>query len=145
MQITQNGLARSVIVTGKKATWLERHTAEELRDYIEKISGAALLVVAEQDIAGLPGGRILLSAGRKQNGLVRAFDERENNVLPAYSETAKRLRRHRRARGNAGPLRLQRPLGSLRLLPYAADGLRRGFLFQTRTPSSITPIWPCRI
>ena len=45
MQITQNGLARSVIVTGKKATWLERHAAEELRDYIEKISGAALLVV----------------------------------------------------------------------------------------------------
>ena len=86
MQITQNGLARSVIVTGKKATWLERHTAEELRDYIEKISGAALLVVAEQDIAGLPGGRILI--GRPEtNGLVRAFDERENNVLPAYSET----------------------------------------------------------
>ena len=67
MQITQNGLARSVIVTGKKATWLERHTAEELRDYIEKISGAALLIVAEQDVEG-QGADGFLSAGRKRTG-----------------------------------------------------------------------------
>ena len=85
MQITQCGKATSIIVIGNNATWLERHTAEEFRDYIEKISGASLLITAEQDIAGLTGAMILI--GRPETcELIRAFDTKEN-ILPAQSTT----------------------------------------------------------
>lgn len=81
MQITHQGLSRSVIVIGQGATWLERHTAEELRDYIRKISGAALLIVAEQDLIGLKGGRILI--GRPAtHGMIRHFDELHHLLPP---------------------------------------------------------------
>ena len=49
MKITQNGMACCSVVVGRDATWLEHHTAQELRSYIQKISGAVLLVVPEHD------------------------------------------------------------------------------------------------
>lgn len=85
MKITQNAQACCVLVLGQDATWLERHTAQELRDYLKKISGAHLLIVSEQMLSGLPGGRILI--GRPEtNGLIRAWDEKEG-LLPPQSDT----------------------------------------------------------
>ena len=49
MKITQNGMACCSVVVGRDATWLEHHAAQELRSYIQKISGAVLLVVPEHD------------------------------------------------------------------------------------------------
>ena len=50
MKITQNGMACCSVVVGRDATWLEHHAAQELRSYIQKISGAVLLVVPEHEI-----------------------------------------------------------------------------------------------
>lgn len=55
MRITENGSAVSRIVLGHCATWLETHGAEQLRDAIERISGAHLLITYEQDAC--PAGR----------------------------------------------------------------------------------------
>ena len=55
MKITQNGMACCSVVVGRDATWLEHHTAQELRSYIQKISGAVLLVVPEHDAQSVPG------------------------------------------------------------------------------------------
>lgn len=85
VQITQGGKAASAIIVGRNATWLERHTAEELRDYIKKISGASLLIAAEQDAAGLPESKILI--GRPETcEMIRMFNAKEN-VLPTQSNT----------------------------------------------------------
>ena len=62
MKITQNGMACCSVVVGRDATWLEHHAAQELRSYIQKISGAVLLVVPEHD-AQSPAARFS-SAGR---------------------------------------------------------------------------------
>ncbi len=87
MQITKHSVAQSTIILGKNATWLERHTAEELRDYIAKISGATLLIATEDYCTGLPKGRILIGRA-STNGLIRAFNEQES-VLPEESTTEK--------------------------------------------------------
>lgn len=60
MRITENGSAVSRIVLGHCATWLETHGAEQLRDAIERISGAHLLITYEQDACPARGGRILI-------------------------------------------------------------------------------------
>ena len=57
MRITENGSAVSRIVLGHCATWLETHGAEQLRDAIERISGAHLLITYEQDACPARGGR----------------------------------------------------------------------------------------
>lgn len=84
MKITQNGMACCSVVVGRDSTWLEHHAAQELRSYIQKISGAVLLIVPEHDAQSMPGGKILI--GRPAtHGMIRAFDEKEN-VLPAQSD-----------------------------------------------------------
>lgn len=63
MKITQNGMACCSVVVGRDATWLEHHAAQELRSYIQKISGAVLLVVPEHMHRACPAARFS-SAGR---------------------------------------------------------------------------------
>lgn len=60
MRITEHGQAVSRIVLGRRATWLETHAAEQLREAVEKISGAHLLLTYEQDACTIAGGRILI-------------------------------------------------------------------------------------
>lgn len=63
------------VVVGRDATWLEHHAAQELRSYIQKISGAVLLVVPEHDAQSVPGGKILI--GRPAtHGMIRTFEKR---------------------------------------------------------------------
>ena len=84
MKITQNGMACCSVVVGRDATWLEHHAAQELRSYIQKISGAVLLVVPEHDAQSVPGGKILI--GRPAtHGMIRTF-EKKAHVLPAQSD-----------------------------------------------------------
>ena len=84
MKITQNGMACCSVVVGRDATWLEHHAAQELRSYIQKISGAVLLVVPEHDAQSVPGGKILI--GRPAtHGMIRTF-EKKAHVFPAQSE-----------------------------------------------------------
>ena len=84
MRIAERGTACCSILLGENATWLETHAAQELRLYIQKISGAWLLIAGEKEGASLPGGRILV--GRPTtHGMIRAFEEREH-VLPGESE-----------------------------------------------------------
>lgn len=84
MRLTNNGTAESVIIVGKQATWLDRHTAEELRDYIRKISGVTLLIVEENRLATLTGGRILIGRA-STNTLIKSFED-TYSVLPAESD-----------------------------------------------------------
>ncbi len=85
MKITEHGAACCCVILGENATWLETHAAQELCLYIQKISGARLLLAREREAASLPGGRILV--GRPAtHGMIRAFEEREH-VLPGESET----------------------------------------------------------
>ena len=44
MKLTHAGNACCTILLGDNATWLETHTARELRDYIQKLSGAVLIL-----------------------------------------------------------------------------------------------------
>ena len=60
MRITHNGNAVSRITLGQNATCLEVHTAQEFRDYIEKLNGAQLLITQEQDACPMQGGKILI-------------------------------------------------------------------------------------
>ena len=84
MKITQNGMACCSVVVGRDATWLEHHAAQELRSYIQKISGAVLLIVPEHDAQSVPGGKILI--GRPvTHGMIRTFEKKEH-VLPAQSD-----------------------------------------------------------
>lgn len=84
MILTQNGKACCSIVLGSGATWLETHTAQELREYVEKISGARIPVIGERAAEGLTGGKILI--GRPEtNAAIRALEEAKR-TLPPYSE-----------------------------------------------------------
>lgn len=84
MQITRNGKAVSRIVLGSRATWLETHAAEQLRDYVEKLSGARLLLTYEQDACPIEGGRIRIGRPSTQEGIrLRA----ESWNFPPESET----------------------------------------------------------
>ncbi len=42
---------RSTIVIGERASWLERHAAEELQVYVERMSGATLPLLTEGEVA----------------------------------------------------------------------------------------------
>lgn len=83
MQMTKQGAPCSAIVLGRHATWLERHTAEEFRDYVQKISGAALLILEEDLAAAYLGGKILIGRA-STSGAVRGFHE-QYRVLPPES------------------------------------------------------------
>ncbi len=85
MILTQSGAACSTIIVGNQATWLDMHTASELQSYIQKISGATLLIVKEQDAHVMSGGRILI--GRPSTcRMIRDFAMQES-VLPEQSDT----------------------------------------------------------
>lgn len=84
MKITENGRAVSRIVLGRGASWLETHAAEELRDYVEKLSGARLLITYEQDSFPAPGDQILVGRPSTHEGIRRLAGEL---ALPPESET----------------------------------------------------------
>ena len=46
--LTINAVPASTIIVGRRATWLDRHAAEELRDYVKKILLSAALDLATQ-------------------------------------------------------------------------------------------------
>ena len=71
MRITENGVAVSRIVLGCRTTWLETHAAEQLRDAVEKLSGAHLLLTYEQDACPAGGGRILVGRPSTHQGIAR--------------------------------------------------------------------------
>lgn len=85
MKLTHAGNACCTILLGDNATWLETHTARELRDYIQKLSGAVLIIASEKAAGSIPGAKILIGR-RETNGLVREFDV-QYGVLPETSET----------------------------------------------------------
>ena len=53
MKITEHGAACCCVILGENATWLETHAAQELCLYIQKISGARLLLAREREAASL--------------------------------------------------------------------------------------------
>ena len=126
MKITQNGMACCSVVVGRDATWLEHHAAQELRSYIQKISGAVLLVVPEHDAQSVPGGKILI--GRPAtHGMIRTF-EKKGACVAGAERCGERLCRTGGAWRNARDQRLQREVGILQRLPFAADIFRRRLL-----------------
>src|SRR5687768_1676442 len=56
--LVENGKARATIVLGAKARAQEKQAADELRVYVEKITGVALTVVT--DAQEVRGGRVLI-------------------------------------------------------------------------------------
>ena len=58
--LTINAVPASTIIVGRRATWLDRHAAEELRDYVKKISGAILNIADETLTMAVTGNRILI-------------------------------------------------------------------------------------
>ena len=64
--LTKEGIPHSTIILGSRATWLDRHAAEELRSYVKKLSGATLLITHERYASSIDGGRILV--GRTSTG-----------------------------------------------------------------------------
>lgn len=84
MKITEHGVACCSIILGEKATWLEAHTAQELRCYIHRISGAWLHIVKEKSAGSMHGGRILIGCPATHT-IISAFEEQEH-VLPAQSD-----------------------------------------------------------
>ena len=61
--LTINAVPASTIIVGRRATWLDRHAAEELRDYVKKISGTILNIADETLAMAVTGNCILI--GRK--------------------------------------------------------------------------------
>lgn len=58
--LTINAVPASTIIVGRRATWLDRHAAEELRDYVKKISGTILNIADETLTMAVTGNRILI-------------------------------------------------------------------------------------
>ena len=76
----------STIIVGRRATWLDRHAAEELRDYVKKISGTILNIADETLTMAVTGNRILI--GRPSTSdLVKNFADQNPGILPAESDT----------------------------------------------------------
>ena len=63
VQIVDGGKARAVIVVSEKAGQAEKNAAEELRAYIEQVSGAALPVAGEPAIEARQPGTVVLAVG----------------------------------------------------------------------------------
>ena len=73
--ITRAGAPASVIVLGEQATWVERHGAEELAEYVRQMSGATLPILTEGAAAEKEANRILIGrppTHKTIEGLVRA-------------------------------------------------------------------------
>ena len=87
MQITRNGKAVSRIVLGSRATWLETHAAEQLRDYVEKLSGARLLLTYEQDACPIEGGRIRIGRPSTQEGIRLRADHKKAGAVSVGMRT----------------------------------------------------------
>lgn len=59
--LTRDGAPASVIVLGERATWVERHAAEELARYVWQMSGATLPILVEDTAAATKeANRILI-------------------------------------------------------------------------------------
>lgn len=84
--LTINAVPASTIIVGRRATWLDRHAAEELRDYVKKISGTTLNIADETLAMAVTGNRILI--GRPSTSdLVKDFASQNPGILPAESDT----------------------------------------------------------
>ena len=84
--LTKEGIPHSTIILGSRATWLDRHAAEELRNYVKKISGATLVITQEHYVSSVTGGKIFI--GRPSNSdIVADFAARNPEVLPEESDT----------------------------------------------------------
>ena len=84
--LTINAVPASTIIVGRRATWLDRHAAEELRDYVKKISGTILNIADETLTMAVTGNRILI--GRPSTSdLVKNFADQTPGILPAESDT----------------------------------------------------------
>lgn len=84
--LTINAVPASTIIVGRRATWLDRHAAEELRDYVKKISGTILNIADETLTMAVTGNRILI--GRPSTSdLVKNFADQNPGILPAESDT----------------------------------------------------------
>lgn len=84
--LTINAVPASTIIVGRRATWLDRHAAEELRDYVKKISGTILNIADETLTMAVTGNRILI--GRPSTSdLVKNFADQNTGILPAESDT----------------------------------------------------------
>ena len=84
--LTINAVPASTIIVGRRATWLDRHAAEELRDYVKRISGTILNIADETLTMAVTGNRILI--GRPSTSdLVKNFADQNPGILPAESDT----------------------------------------------------------
>lgn len=82
--LTKDSVPCSTIILGNHATWLDHHAAEELQNYIRKISGATLIITNESYAASVAGNKILigLSSGSE---MIRKFHEKNPGMLPEES------------------------------------------------------------
>ena len=84
--LTKEGIPHGTIILGNRATWLDRHAAEELRSYVKKLSGAILIITHERYASSIEGGKILIGRASTSD-IVGAFAAYYPDVLPEESDT----------------------------------------------------------
>lgn len=85
-QLTDKSIPRSTIILGNHATWLDRHAAEELRSYLQKISGSILIITDESYLSEITGNKILIGLSSTSDS-IKAFHEQYPGILPEESTT----------------------------------------------------------
>lgn len=83
-EITKEGEPRGTIVLGSHATWVDRHAAEELRNYVQKISGATLIITREKYISSIFGNKILVGLPSTSDS-IQQFAADNPGLLPEES------------------------------------------------------------
>ena len=90
--LTKEGIPYGTIILGSRATWLDRHAAEELRSYVKKLSGATLIITHERYASSIEGGKIIIGRASTSD-IVGAFAAHYPDVqLPDTGSLKKRLR-----------------------------------------------------
>ena len=84
--LTKEGIPYGTIILGSRATWLDRHAAEELRSYVKKLSGATLIITHERYASSIEGGKIIIGRASTSD-IVGAFAAHYPDVLPEESDT----------------------------------------------------------
>lgn len=81
--LTINAVPASTIIVGRRATWLDRHAAEELRDYVKKISGTILNIADETLTMAVTGNRMPAVMNGYSDLMVEIFGHRGQHARAA--------------------------------------------------------------
>lgn len=82
--LTKESVPCSTIILGSHATWLDHHAAQELRNYIKKISGATLNITDESLAAAVVGNKILIGLPSGSDS-IKKFAMQNRGILPEES------------------------------------------------------------